>query len=201
MSIEALREDLNTTIVTQEKSHQEEDFEINNNNELTRTSTLQSVQKKMTNLLDNIVFAAFLIIIAGACVAFQAGCNATLNRYGGRSFSSVISFSVGLICCLLFFTFDITLAKTPLPTEHVKTAPWYAWIGGILGAYYVIINILTVPRLGAATVLSIFVCAQIITACLIDNFALVGVEKRPYTIWRILASLGLVGCVVVIAKF
>lgn len=32
-------------------------------------------------------------------------------------------------------------------------APWYAWCGGILGAYYVIINILTVPRLGAATVL------------------------------------------------
>jgi transporter family-2 protein len=32
-------------------------------------------------------------------------------------------------------------------------APWYVWIGGILGAYYVIINILTVPRLGTATVL------------------------------------------------
>ncbi|GAA5796625.1 hypothetical protein HPULCUR_001998 [Helicostylum pulchrum] len=80
-------------------------------------------------------------------------------------------------------------------------APWYAWIGGILGAYYVIINILTVPRLGAATVLSIFVCAQIIMACLIDHFALVGVAKRTYTVWRILASLGLVGCVVVIAKF
>jgi transporter family-2 protein len=37
--------------------------------------------------------------------------------------------------------------------------------------------------------------------CIIDHFALVGVAKRAYTVWRILASLGLVGCVVVIAKF
>ena len=43
-------------------------------------------------------------------------------------------------------------------------APWYAWIGGICGGYYVIINVLTVPRLGAATVLSIFVCAQVSSA-------------------------------------
>lgn len=45
------------------------------------------------------------------------------------------------------------------------------------------------------------VSLQIIMACLIDHFALVGVAKRTYTVWRILASFGLVGCVVVIAKF
>ncbi|GAA5815484.1 hypothetical protein MFLAVUS_008996 [Mucor flavus] len=165
--------------------------------ELTRTTTLESAREKMQTLLDNPIFSGFLLIMAGIAIAFQAGCNATLNRYGGRSFSSVISFSLGVVCCLIFFTVDVTIGKTPLPNDHVKTAPWYAWIGGILGAYYVIINILTVPRLGAATVLSVFVCAQIIMACLIDHFALVGVAKRTYTVWRILASLGLVGCVVV----
>lgn len=33
--------------------------------------------------------------------------------------------------------------------------------GGILGTYYIVINILTVPKHGAGTVLSIFVCAQV----------------------------------------
>lgn len=88
-----------------------------------------------------------------------------------------------------------------------------------MGASYVITNILIVPRLGTDTVLryiytqhlprisssnkknSVSVCAQIITACVIDHFALVGVTKRTYSIWQLLASLGLVGCVVVIAKF
>ncbi|KAI8876724.1 DUF606-domain-containing protein [Backusella circina FSU 941] len=155
----------------------------------------------MSDALDNYYLSAFLLIVAGICIAFQAGCNATLNQYGGRSFSAVISFSVGVVCCLIFFGLDVTVADTPLPNDYVKTAPWYAWIGGILGAYYVIVNIMTVPRLGTATVLSIFVCAQIIMACVIDHFGLVGVAQRTYTVWRILASIGLVGCVVIIAIF
>jgi uncharacterized membrane protein YdcZ (DUF606 family) len=51
-----------------------------------------------------------------------------------------------------------------LTTFRCSDAPWYAWIGGICGGYYVIINVLTVPRLGTATVLSIFVCAQVSSA-------------------------------------
>ncbi|CAO3607526.1 unnamed protein product [Mucor hiemalis] len=137
----------NQSSVTQEQ------VEDNIGTELSRTSTLQSVQKKMTDILDNPIFAGFLLILAGIAIAFQAGCNATLNRYGGRAFSSVISFGVGVACCLIFFAFDVTVGKTPPPNDYVKSAPWYAWCGGILGAFYVIINILTVPRLGAATVL------------------------------------------------
>ncbi|KAI8886158.1 DUF606-domain-containing protein [Backusella circina FSU 941] len=147
------------------------------------------------------LFSGILMILAGVAIAFQAGCNATLNKYGGRSFSSVCTFSIAAVCSCLFFIFDILVLKTPPPSGKLRDAPWYAWIGGILGAFYVIINILTVPRLGTATVLSIFVCAQIITACIIDHFGLLGLAKRKYSIWRILASLGLIGCVVVVAKF
>jgi hypothetical protein len=43
------------------------------------------------------------------------GCNATLTRYGGRSFSSVISFLFGTLCCLIFFGIDIGALRTPLP--------------------------------------------------------------------------------------
>lgn len=43
------------------------------------------------------------------------GCNATLTRYGGRSFSSVISFFVGSICCCIFFGIDVGAVHTPLP--------------------------------------------------------------------------------------
>lgn len=160
--------------VTQDQPKPETDpvNDVELGHQLTRTSTIQSVQKKMTTLLDNPIFSGFLLILAGVTIAFQAGkkvlfnvywylfilipklgCNATLNRYGGRAFSSVVSFSVGVACCLIFFAVDVTVGNTPLPNDRVRTAPWYAWIGGILGAYYVIINILTVPRLGAATVL------------------------------------------------
>ncbi|KAI8331484.1 hypothetical protein BC941DRAFT_438499 [Chlamydoabsidia padenii] len=150
--------------------------------------------------LSSRLVAIGLMIIAGCCVALQAGINATLNAYGGQAFASLISFLVGLGSCLCFFALDLSILHTP-PPQRLSAAPWYAWAGGILGAYYVTINVLTVPKLGAATVLSIFVCSQVITACVMDHFGLVGVPKRRYTIWRILASLGLIGCVAVITIF
>ncbi|KAI9287086.1 hypothetical protein BC943DRAFT_359009 [Umbelopsis sp. AD052] len=178
---------------------------VDPNNTTTEDPPIDSAEeekpKKQMDLLSNPIFSGFLLIVAGCALAIQAGANANLNKYGGRSFATVVSFLTGLIVVLLFFVIDVTALRTPLPNSNLKEAPWYAWIGGICGGYYVIINVLTVPRLGTATVLSIFVCAQIIFASIIDHFGLLGVAQRDYTVWRILASLGLVGCVVVIAKF
>lgn len=57
--------------VTQDHQSQLEENDIGA--ELTRTTTLQSVQKKMTDILDNPIFAGFLLILAGVAIAFQAG--------------------------------------------------------------------------------------------------------------------------------
>ncbi|KAL0080360.1 hypothetical protein J3Q64DRAFT_1759678 [Phycomyces blakesleeanus] len=155
----------------------------------------------MVDLLSNSVFTSVLLVTGGCTIALQAGCNGTLNRYIGRSASSVWSFTTGVLGCLVFFAIDVTRLGTPLPSESLRGAPGYAWIGGILGAYYVITNILTVRRLGAATTLSIFVCSLVIMACIIDNWGLLGVEVRKYSIARIFASLGLVLFVAIITRF
>ncbi|KAI8061450.1 hypothetical protein BC940DRAFT_310371 [Gongronella butleri] len=156
----------------------------------------------MADLLSNVIFSGFLLILAGITLALQAGCNAMLTRYGGRSFSAVVSFFVGTLVCLIFFGIDVGVLGTPMPDlATVRAAPGYVWLGGVMGFIYVSSNIYAVPRLGAGTTLSIFVCAQVIMACLIDNFGLVGDPQRTYTTWRILASIGLVFFVFVIARF
>ncbi|KAI9303699.1 hypothetical protein BJ944DRAFT_241220 [Cunninghamella echinulata] len=187
---------------------EEIDLSNENNNDNNNITLEKKISKTPTTTIDKkkLLFgkitAVCLMILSGCCIALQAGVNAKLNRTGGRSFASVISFAVGLACCIAFFIFDMIVFKTPPPSfSKLKSAPPYAFFGGILGSYYVIINILTVPYLGAATVLSIFVCSQVITACLMDHFGLLGVPKRKYTIWRIIGSLGLVGCVAVITIF
>jgi transporter family-2 protein len=112
----------------------------------------KETSKPLPSLKGRLV-AIVLMIIAGCCVALQAGFNATLNAAGGRSFASLVSFLVGLGSCLCFFAFDLLVLGTPPPSRRLRAAPWYAWAGGVLGTYYVVINILTVPKLGAATVL------------------------------------------------
>jgi uncharacterized membrane protein YdcZ (DUF606 family) len=51
---------------------------------------------------------------------------------------------------------------------HTTAAPWWAWIGGALGAYYVVIVIIFAQKLGAGTLVAIFVCAQLITSIVLD---------------------------------
>jgi hypothetical protein len=68
---------ISTVDVTQQEDHSIHDIE--KGIPLTRTTTilslqtLKSVQKKMSDALDNYYLAAFLLIVAGICIAFQAG--------------------------------------------------------------------------------------------------------------------------------
>ncbi|ORX62135.1 hypothetical protein DM01DRAFT_1403834 [Hesseltinella vesiculosa] len=156
----------------------------------------------MGDLLSNVVFSGFLLILAGITLALQSGANATLNRYGGRSFAAVISFVFGTLASLIFFAVDVGGHFTPAPNaDAIKAAPAYAWLGGLLGFIYVTSNIFSIPRLGAGTTLSIFVCSQVIMACVIDHLGVIGDPQRTYSTWRILASFGLVFFVFIIARF
>lgn len=119
-----------------------------------QVSTTSSYTLPPVYSLSSKLMAVGLMILAGCAVSFQALENTTLNHIGGRSFASVMSFLVGLGCCCLFFIVDVTFLGTPLPSfQKLKTGPIYIWFGGLLGSYYVVINILTVPYLGAGTVL------------------------------------------------
>jgi len=57
-------------------------------------------------------------------------------------------------------------------------APWWAWIGGVLGAYYVVINISFAYKLGAGTAVAVFVCSQLGMSVVLDLTGLVGFQKR-----------------------
>ncbi|KAI7852351.1 hypothetical protein BDC45DRAFT_514074 [Circinella umbellata] len=153
-------------------------------------------------LFNGKTIAMLLVVGGGTAVAFQSAANGAMRVTAGRSFSAVTNFVVGLFMEILAFLFDILILKTPKPTiKGLKESPWFSWIGGILGTYYVIVNIFTVTQMGAGVVLSVFVCAQVIMGCIMDHFGLTGIPKRRYSIWRILASLGLIGCVAVITIF
>lgn len=65
------------SIVTQDQTTTKTEVDNTNDvelgHQLTRTSTIQSAQKKMTDLLDNPIFSGFLLVLAGISIAFQAG--------------------------------------------------------------------------------------------------------------------------------
>ena len=51
--------------------------------------------------------------------------------------------------------------RKPLPSiGHLGDAPWWVWIGGLLGAFYVAGSIFSAPKLGAAPLIAAVVAGQ-----------------------------------------
>ncbi|KAF9938430.1 hypothetical protein BGZ75_003077 [Mortierella antarctica] len=153
------------------------------------------------SVLDNIIFCAFICIVGGVATASQGAVNAKLGQYTGQGLSSTIVFCIGAITSCIYFLIEVKGRPSPDLPQTMALAPWWAWTGGVLGAIFVIITILALPKLGAGTTTAIIVCTQLVFSCVIDNFHLFGIPFRQYSPWRGIATVGLIGCVGVIAKF
>src|SRR5919108_3997232 len=77
-------------------------------------------------------------------------------------------------------------------------APWWVWIGGILGAFYVLGSIVTAPKLGAATLVALILAGQAIASLLVDHYGWVGFEGHPITLVRVAGVVLLAGGVALV---
>jgi transporter family-2 protein len=124
-----------------------------------------------------------LAFVAGAMIPFQVGVNARLAHVvSGPIRAAFVSFIVGTIALLIL----TAIVWRPLPSGgRVADAPWWAWIGGLLGAFYVAMSIVTGPRLGAAALIGAVVAGQALASVLIDQFGWVGFREQHISPGRI----------------
>ncbi len=123
----------------------------------------------MTGLLL-VLFA----IVAGTFLPLQAGVNTRLAHFvGGPVRASTISFAVGAIALLVVVVLFYRSGGV-----HAMSAPWWAWTGGFLGAFYVTSTVVVPVRIGAAPFFGLLVAAQLVMGVLIDRFGLIGFPER-----------------------
>lgn len=125
--------------------------------------------------------------LAGCCIAVQAAANSSL-RYTLESPWYAAFFSIaGTMACALFF---LVCIRPPLPTTGMlRSAHWWSWIGGPLGATFVLSGTLLVPRLGTATFLAAVVAGQLLCSLAIDHFGVMNVTQHPISPGRLLGAL------------
>jgi bacterial/archaeal transporter family-2 protein len=142
---------------------------------------------------------AYLLIAfaAGAVLPFQSGINAELAGWVHSPVrAALVSFLVGTILLLV----AAALVFKPLPSsERLGHAPWWVWIGGALGAFYVLGSIVSAPKLGAATLIALVVAGQGAASIVVDHFGWVGFEPRHVTPGR-LVGIALVGAGVLFVR-
>jgi len=139
-------------------------------------------------------WALYLLpIVAGLLNPVQAGANGALNR--------VIEAPAVVALVALAFAFatvagvGLALGKLVLPdADEAAGAPWWAWLGGVLGAGVIIAQPIAAPKLAAPSFMGILVTASVCASVVLDHFGLVGFQEHAASWGRIAgAALMIVG--------
>lgn len=139
-------------------------------------------------------FAVALVIAVGAALAMQAPINAALAReVGDPTAAAAISFAIGFVVLALIVWYRGTSFSAITALTGV---PWWALMGGVLGAIWVWAAIWSVPRLGVVTMFGAMILGQILAAIILDARGAFGMEARPIDLTRVLAIAMVAGGVV-----
>lgn len=145
------------------------------------------------------IFYILFALIAGSALPVQIGVNTSLRNWlGNPILASLASFIVGSICLLVY----ALVLRLPWPgTALIGRIPLWTWLGGALGAFYVAATVVLAPRLGAATMVSLFVAGQLLTSLLLDHFGLIGYAQHSINLYRVFGALLLVAGALLILRF
>lgn len=137
-----------------------------------------------------------LITLVGAGLAVQAAANARLGAVLQAPIASALwNFLLGTAALALLLASGLFGRPS---FGDAAAAPWWAWIGGLLGALFVTTSILAVPRVGTVATFGAIICGQFIGAVLIDTRGWLGVEPIPLTLSRVVGVGLLVAGVILI---
>lgn len=140
-----------------------------------------------------------LAFLCGAIYPIQGSFNGRLlTHVGSPIITAIISFLAGLVgLIVLAFVNRVQFHQLLL----VKNAPWYAWTGGLLGAFYVATVVIVLPRLGMVLTFSLIVAGQLVLSIIMDHFGLLGNTIRELSLGRLAGIILLVIGIVLIRKF
>lgn len=140
-------------------------------------------------------------LLAGMSVPIQTSINSRLGREVGSPYlASTISMAAGALTLLvLALAIDHRLTFS---SGAFLTHPWWIWVGGgILGVFYLVSNVMLLPRLGAALTVVITVCGQMIMAICIDGFGWFGVPFHELNTPRLIGVACMLAGIFLMRKF
>ncbi len=140
--------------------------------------------------------AVLLAAGAGVLVGMQAPINARLGRSVGSIQAASLSFIVGTVALVTI----AALSRGSLSFGDLSRPPWWAFVGGLLGATYVTVAILTVRTLGASGLTAAVITGQLAISVAIDRFGLLGIARQPIGLQRIVGLVLLVAGVALVVR-
>lgn len=121
-----------------------------------------------------------IALAAGLVLPLQIAFNNKLTSFSANPVtSSLISFSVGTMVLMIYCLCNPGPFQKSI--QQLGQAPLYAWLGGLVGAFYVISTITASPKIGIAMFLALVIGGQLMMSLTLDNFGWFGAQVKPFT--------------------
>lgn len=134
-------------------------------------------------------------IVFGILLPGVVKMNEVLGRHVGSlqaSTSVHVSGGLFLLCILPFLNKDWLAG--------VARAPWWSFLGGVIGALLVVLANRAVGAIGVAGFTAVSVAAQLIVSALMDHYGLLGADIRLVTPGRLAGIALLAGGAILVAR-
>jgi bacterial/archaeal transporter family-2 protein len=145
------------------------------------------------------VLIALAAALAGVLNTVQAGANTTLSRALDQPIAAALV--VSAVNAVVYLAVGLVVGAGWPGGQRIAAAPWWAWLGGLMGAAYVLAVIYLAQRLGAAVFTGITVTAAILTSTALDHFGWVGFAQHSAGPWRILGCVLMIGGLSLVSLF
>jgi transporter family-2 protein len=124
-----------------------------------------------------VLYALFFGCILPMTVRMNAGLGGSIGQLPGAVAVHVIGGLFGLACVLPFVGRDWVSA--------LPRTPWWAFLGGIVGTFLVVLANRAVLALGTAGFTAVNVAMQLVVSALLDHYGLLGAEQASVTLPRV----------------
>jgi bacterial/archaeal transporter family-2 protein len=140
-----------------------------------------------------------VILVAGALQAWGPPMNNALkNALVNPWLASLVSF----LPIIAFLGVVWLCVPRPMPVAgSLSQMPWWAPLGGLVGAFAVVAGLLFVGRVGAGAFAGLTITANILMSLLIDKFGLFGMETHALTVGRMVGGALMVAGILLISSF
>ena len=123
-----------------------------------------------------------LALAAGLMVTIQAPLNAEVARHTGPVTAAVVSFATGLVLLIVIAAVLGQLSGV----SRAATVPWPYLLGGTIGAFFVTVALIAVPKIGAGAFTAAIVSAQLVMAVIVDRFGWLGIPQQDLSLGRVI---------------
>jgi len=146
-----------------------------------------------------IYFLLPLSVLVGFSLASQAGVNSQLRiALSNPIQAAFISFLIGTIVLGII---ALVQGDTWFKPNSLTLMPWWAWLGGFLGAFNIAVSVFLAPKLGAMVLAISIVVGQIMASLVLDQNGWLGYPKIEITVNRVIGALFVViGLFLVVKK-